>query len=74
MSKWKLIGYFCKLEIKDVRKLKWIQLFTGQNWMKSCTSKIWNIVSKTYHSFFVTASIQNLCGLSEMKDENNDSG
>ena len=26
------------------------------------------IVSKYYHSFFVTASIQNLCGLFEMKD------
>ena len=34
-----IVAYFCKLEIKDLRKLKWIQLFYF--WAK--LNEIWHI-------------------------------
>ena len=55
-------GYFCKLEIKDVRKFLFLNK-TKCN-LKYIKSDV--LSQKPYHGFFVTASIQNVCCLSEM--------
>ena len=64
------VADFCKVKNKDLRKLKWIQLF----YLRAKTK--WNLAylkfdilsQKPFNSFFLAASIQNLCGLFEMKD------
>ena len=60
-----IVEFFCKLEIKDLRKLKWIQHFYF--WAKLKFDML-SQKCTLYHIFIVTASIQNLCGLFEMKE------
>ena len=43
-------------------------LFLGKSKWNLAYLKFDRLSQKPYHSFFVTASIQNLCGLFKMKD------